>query len=80
MYSRPFLGGYMRIQFEISNSEWERAQEFIDNKKHLGHYGKKAFDEWLNRAESRAGKKLSQDEEMVRKIVQEEIKKALDKK
>jgi hypothetical protein len=69
----------MRIQFEISDSEWNRAQEFIDNKKHLGHYGKKAFDEWLNRAESRAGKKLSQDEEMIRKIVLEEIEKILKK-
>lgn len=69
----------MRIQFEISDSEWDRAQEFIDNKKHLGHYGKKAFDEWLNRAESRAGKKLSQDEEMIRKIVLEEIEKVLKK-
>jgi hypothetical protein len=70
----------MRVQFDISDSEWDRASEFIDNKKHLGHYGKKAFDEWLNRAESRAGKKLTQDEEMIRKIVLEEIENVMVKK
>ena len=60
-----------RVQFDIDDEVYERALPFIEGKKFLAHYGKKAFGEWLGRLEARKGRSLSQDEETIRRIIRE---------
>lgn len=61
----------VRVQFDIEDSLFKRALPFIKKRSAIGVFGAIAFEEWIKRREGRDGRALTQDEERVRKIVQD---------
>lgn len=60
-----------RVQFDIDESMFERVKPYVKKKSALGVFGLIAFEEWVKRREGREGRAISQDEERIRKIVEE---------
>ena len=64
-----------RVQFELTDEEYNQALPYILEKKMLGHYGKISFLEYVRRRQVRTNRSLSADREAIREIVREELNK-----
>ena len=64
----------MRIQFELSDELWNRAERYIPTISARHVFAQIAFEEWLNRREGRDKKlqteRMASDEELMRPIVE----------
>jgi hypothetical protein len=71
----PEKGAPVRIQFDISAEDWERALPFVESKKYRAIFGRQAFIEWVNRREARSSRGKSESDEKIRKLIRDALRK-----